>query len=444
MDTIIFVIFGRIFAPMETHLRFLYKTSVCIIFSIISFSSCVLEELDRIPYDTSLLLTRSSSNDESYSLDNGIPFQYSPDTLCGSRITLDTLPNGLVLEVRNSHSLLDGDIIVDNRNYPLIESIGTRSAYMTTPDYYWPRRKVYYKYHTSFTSSYQAVTQYAMMAITAACGITFEPAGSNTTNYILFKCGNANESYVGMVGGEQVIKIKSLRQDIITHEIMHALGFFHEHARSDRDSYITVNYSNIRPSHRHSFNKYSSSGYSGIDIDSFDFNSIMLYNSIITDESFVYDTTVAAMTKLDGSYFNGGVVLSSGDARGLRSIYGPPIHRLENQTVQVIQDDVGSTDEIYEVEIKTYIKFYSSETCTSSMQTEYPRCIKLRKNIQSCNSYNQMITYSTYKYLTVPVGVDSVFVDDYINFEHHLYSNPLEVYAIDYEIVNSHVIPYSY
>ena len=59
------------------------------------------------------------------------------------------------------------------------------------------------------------------------------------------------------------------------HEIMHALGFYHEHARSDRDQYIKIIDKNVRKGKHGNFNFQN-------DDDStrnfnYDYNSIMHY-----------------------------------------------------------------------------------------------------------------------------------------------------------------------
>ena len=55
-------------------------------------------------------------------------------------------------------------------------------------------------------------------------------------------------SKVGRQGGEQIISIGPgcVHKYIIMHELMHAVGFFHENTRYDRDQYVKVLWWNIQ------------------------------------------------------------------------------------------------------------------------------------------------------------------------------------------------------
>lgn len=56
-------------------------------------------------------------------------------------------------------------------------------------------------------------------------------------------------SHIGKIGDEQKINLQIpgcvTKKGIIIHEIMHAAGFWHEHTRPDRDTYVTINLKNI-------------------------------------------------------------------------------------------------------------------------------------------------------------------------------------------------------
>ncbi|CAG7716611.1 unnamed protein product, partial [Allacma fusca] len=65
-------------------------------------------------------------------------------------------------------------------------------------------------------------------------------------------------SAVGLQGGRQTIFMapRCIRYGHGTaiHETLHALGFYHEQSREDRDDYVTINYDNILPADRKNFN----------------------------------------------------------------------------------------------------------------------------------------------------------------------------------------------
>lgn len=109
--------------------------------------------------------------------------------------------------------------------------------------------------------------------------IQFKPRGEQS-DFVHFIRGQQNcYSSLGRIGGIQKIALSSLcgKREVV-HEIMHTLGFLHEHNRSDRDDYVEIVWKNISPDHFVQFKKLGE-GFSFIKDRPFDFDSIMLYSS---------------------------------------------------------------------------------------------------------------------------------------------------------------------
>lgn len=65
-------------------------------------------------------------------------------------------------------------------------------------------------------------------------------------------------SAIGRQGGKQRISVGEgcEYKGTVMHEMMHALGFFHEQSRTDRDNYIMVLWWNIEPGNNHKLTLY--------------------------------------------------------------------------------------------------------------------------------------------------------------------------------------------
>ena len=95
-------------------------------------------------------------------------------------------------------------------------------------------------------------------------------------DYISMEDSDGCWSDFGRMGGKQVLSLNRMGcmdHGIIQHEINHALGFQHEHTRSDRDQHVRINWANIDRNMAYNFYKQNSNN-----LDTpYDYSSIMHY-----------------------------------------------------------------------------------------------------------------------------------------------------------------------
>ena len=159
---------------------------------------------------------------------------------------------------------------VDDMLFWLREGAGVESAFTGNR---WTNGIVYYVFDAAVSSANRQNWRDAAAAWSAVAPLIFTES-TGIGNYIYVQNGSGNNSYVGMIGGRQVMNIFSWTYKYaIAHEIGHALGLIHEHQRSGRDSYVTINYSYIQNGYEYAFAIVGSTNYGA-----YDFDSVMHYN----------------------------------------------------------------------------------------------------------------------------------------------------------------------
>lgn len=205
---------------------------------------------------------------------------------------------------------------------PLILSLGGASTGGGQIGGFWPQSVVPYTLDWAFSTTHKNEIKAQLAYMESNFGVNFVER-TNQANYIHFTylpsshfaCGT---SPLGMQGGKQEVRLNTdcVKQRTIVHETLHSLGYYHEHNRSDRDSYITVNWSNLNDCYD-SF-KISS------DIETenpYDIKSIMHYGSM-TSGNCVYDPSEPMFTTIFGDHVAPSLSLSALDKETLQSDYG--------------------------------------------------------------------------------------------------------------------------
>ncbi|XP_030290571.1 low choriolytic enzyme [Sparus aurata] len=160
------------------------------------------------------------------------------------------------------------------KQYPVLEGDMILSTDRNAVARPWSTLEIPYEISSEMESRRHDILSAMAMVSKHTC-VSFHQR-NDETNYLIFKSSRGCASYVGFIGGEQEVFVgPRCALGNIVHEILHALGFHHEHTRTDRGQYITVLSQNIMNGKERNFRKLPGQTF---DLN-YDISSIMHYGS---------------------------------------------------------------------------------------------------------------------------------------------------------------------
>lgn len=172
--------------------------------------------------------------------------------------------------------LIEGDIL-------LPEEVLLTNSY--NPGSAWPEGIIPFSFDPALTESNKVAMRQAMdLLIGSAADVQFIYR-TNEPDYIYVTISEiSGVSYSDNVGkkpngGQQVVAINSSSWDtpyVIAHELLHALGFYHEQSRPDRDQYVTIEWDNVEDDASSRYQFRLADGSDTLDTP-YDYTSIMHY-----------------------------------------------------------------------------------------------------------------------------------------------------------------------
>jgi hypothetical protein len=189
------------------------------------------------------------------------------------KLPFSTVEKEYMVEKVGHFYVLNGDIIVGN-DFPK-----TMAYSHDDKDYRWKNADIPFVVDPSIFE--KGLNDEVAAAISEFNSKTTICMSRRTTqaDYIKFVFSStikgAGLSPVGRQGGEQTLYLAaSATKGTVVHELMHAMGFYHEQCREDRDQFVRIVEDNVKEGLKHNFQKET-----GVARSAYDYCSIMHYST---------------------------------------------------------------------------------------------------------------------------------------------------------------------
>jgi len=209
--------------------------------------------------------------------------------------------------VPDGYSVIDGDIIMPTAKVKAILS-GQKELPDVNDAVYidllWTNGIVLFEFDINVSAANQSAAISAMAVLESVANVQFEQCPFNScpilANFVHIQNSTMNSSQVGMVGLRQNLNVANWEtQYVIVHELLHALGFYHEQMRSDRDTYIQINCGNLQGGcNGDVYNANFKVPLLSVNYGYYDFDSLMHYDECAFSNDCAAGSTCACTNKV--------------------------------------------------------------------------------------------------------------------------------------------------
>ena len=219
----------------------------------------------------------------------------------------------LSMDILEHSGHFEGDIVTSNEEESRNAIIDNNKK--------WPNAQIPYTIDASFGTQERSVIANSIRIFQTRTCIRFRAKTGADTDYVHIRKGADGicNSQVGRVGRKQILNLGKGCEytEVVIHEFMHAVGFEHEHQRTDRDKYIRIQYENVIEKYKFAFNTYSTNQITDLNAP-YDYCSIMHYRANAWTKNRKPTITVLKSTSC---VIGQGKTLSEMDIKKLNTLY---------------------------------------------------------------------------------------------------------------------------